>query len=237
MKRRSISIFLLLILMNLVDDVYAVEQVKAISDQSVSSNTIWMSEQEEIASSLEVALKQGSNFIQPEGITNICSEISFKVKCKEFSYQIDISSLVNESNNTVKLMNYDLDRIRVQIVDLKNASILTKQAYMVEPSVDHQIKIHFVNQIIEEGSTYKIIIYIPTTIGRQVIYGGKDMNSYLNKYVYSQRLGAVRTIVEACPKIDEVLDGNDQMIEQYSDRNVLKEYSISLNYMEIPKIY
>lgn len=243
MKRKSICIFLLLILMSRANNVYAVDQMRGISNEIIPSNshyqlnTTYFGEQKEADLSLEVELEQGSSFIQPEGITNICSEIIFKIKCKEFSYQIDISSLIDEINNGVKLMNYNLDQIRVQIVDLKNSMILTKNDYIIESIVDNRIKIRFTNLVIEEGSSYRIAIYMPTTIGHEVIYGGRDTNSYLSKYVRNQRTDTVKAIVEACPKLEEVLDKNHQTIEMYSDKVLLKEYAISLSYMEIAKIY
>lgn len=243
MKRKSICIFLLFILMNRADNVYAVDQMTGISNEIIPSNshyqlnTTYFGEQKEADLSLEVELEQGSSFIQPEGITNICSEITFKTQCKEVSYKIDISSLMDEINNGVKLMNYKLDQVIVQVIDLKNSMILTKNAYMIEPIVEKQIKIRFTNLVIEEGSSYRIDIYMPTTIGREVIYGGRDMNSYLSKYVQNQRTGTIKAIVEACPKVDEVLDKNHQIIEMYSDKVLLKEYAISLSYMEITKIY
>ena len=222
---------------------YAVEQTRYVSEQHAltnghyQSNITYFDEQKEAQLLLEVEIKQGSSFIQPEGITNVCSEITFKAQCKEASYKIDIGDLINESNNGVKLMNYHLDQIKVHIIDLNNSMILPKSAYIMEPIVDNQIKIYFTNLVIEERSAYKIIIYIPTTIGRQVIYGGSGTSSYLNKYIQNKRIGTVKAIVEAYSQIDEVLNENDQVIKQYSDKKLLKEQVISLRYMEIPKIY
>lgn len=243
MKRKSICILLIFILMNQTYNVYALDQVRDVSNHVTSTSSHYQqnfadfNEKKNTEPLLGVEIKQGNNFIQPEGITNICSEITFKTQCKEASYKIDMNNLIDENENSIKLMNYNLDQVGVQIIDLKNSMILNKSTYRIESIVDNHIKICFTDLIIEEGSAYKITIYIPTTIGREVIYGGSDANSYLNKYIQNQQIGVVRVLVEAYPKIDEVLDKNHQIIEWYSDKALLKEQTISLNYIEISKIY
>lgn len=230
--------------MNQTQNIYALDQEASVSNQTILKNSLYMQspsyfdENKEVGLLLETDFKQGSSFIQPEGITNICSEITFKMQCKEVLYSIDINALVSEMDHGMKLMNYLLDRVVVQVIDLKNDILLTKNIeYVVDPTVKNQIKIHFMDSVIEEGSSYRVTIYIPTTIGHQVIYGGKDSDAYLNKYVKNQRTVTVKAIVEAYPKEDEIIHEMQQVMPVYKDKIFSEEQAILLSYTEIPRIY
>lgn len=184
--------------------------------------------------SLEAVVDQNNNFIQPQGITNISAEVTFKTKSKDVSYTVDISDLENETFNGEKLMDYQLDKAIVQIIDLNNSVTLTKDThYTIDSIVGNEVVIRF-NSFVEENSKYKITIYIPTIMGSEVVYGGADENTYLKKYV--NKTGTVKTTIKAAPKVDDVTLETGQIIEVYSSIPMLTEKNISLNYLEIAKI-
>ena len=184
--------------------------------------------------SLEAVVDQDHNFIQPEGVTNISTEVTFKTKSKDVSYTVDISDLENETFNGEKLMDYQLDKAIVQIIDLNNSVTLAKDThYTIESIVGNEVVIRF-NSFVEENSKYKITIYIPTIMGSKVVYGGADENTYLKKYV--NKTDTVKATIKATPKVDEVQLETGQIVEVYSGVPFSKEDPISLRYLEIAKI-
>ena len=221
------------------DHVYAVETINSVPSQLISdSSTHQLDLLDNASNQVELeyeVIADHNNFIQPEGITNISSEINFKKKSKNVSYSVDISHLQNERINGEKLMVYELNKAMVQIIDLNSFVVLNQDMdYSIQFIAENEIMIRFNHTFIEEGAKYKISIYIPTTMGSTVVYGGENESTYLNQYV--NQTDTIKAILKASPKMDEMLLEAGQMIEVYRHIPILLENNILLKYLEIAKI-
>lgn len=187
--------------------------------------------------SLEATIDDNNNFIQPQGITNISAEIDFDTKSKDVSYAVDISNLVNEKFNGEQLMNYKLDKATVQIIDVNSSATLTRDTdYTIQSIVGNEMVILFNAPFIEVGAKYKIAIYVPTTMGDKIVYGGGNENTYLKKYIDVHQTGTIKATIKASPKVGEVTLETNQTVEVYSSVPFSTEDTISLKYLEIAKI-
>ena len=132
-------------------------------------------------------------------------------------------------------MMYELHKAMVQIIDLNSFVVLNKDIdYSIQSIAENEMIIRFNHTFIEEGAKYKISIYIPTTMGSKVVYGGENEKTYLNEYV--NQTGTIKAILKALPKVDETLLEAGQMIEIYSHIPILLENNILLKYLEIARI-
>lgn len=204
----------------------------------------------------------GTNFIQPEGLTNVDVEIDFDKKVKDISYTLDFSGLKSDELNGKKIIEkYDLSQIKVQIFEIGTPDTLvsdTQYTIVLDPSPNpDKIRINFNDSTsttpfyAEEGSKYRIKMYIPTTIGSEIQYGLKPLetettsNSYVAKIVGDpgipgapgRKIINLNTELKATVRICEAKTILGVFYDEvYNDIPSVIPKDVKMNYIEIAKI-
>lgn len=172
------------------------------------------------------------NLIQPQGISNIGADILFNTKSRDVSYTVDISDLANTTLNGNKLMNYNLLKASCTVKDLISDSSLDSNSYEITKTAT-QLTITFKN-VIEQHSNYGISIYIPTTMGTNIVYGGPTNYTYLKHFLNTY--GTVKASITTYPKLEETLLPSGKIDEIYSTLPLTTINNINMLYIEIATI-
>lgn len=198
----------------------------------------------------------GTNYIQPEGLTNVGIDIEFNKKVKDLSYSLDFSSLMsNELNGKKIIEKYALSQAIVQIFEIGTSDTLVSDTlYTIEldPSPNpNKIVIKFNDSTsatpfyAEEGSKYRIKMYIPTTIGSEIQYGLKagenitTSNSYMAKILndISRKVINLNTELKGTVRICEAKTILGVFYdEEYNSTPSVITKNVTMNYIEIAKI-
>ncbi len=184
-------------------------------------------------------MKKGVNFIQPQGVSNVTAKVEFKVKSKDVSYTVKLDKLVDATLSGNKLMNYDFAKTKVHITKTNDADRILVEGtdYTIQNVGNRELKVDF-NGFVDAGDEFTIAIYLPSTLTENVIYGGTEANTYLNKY--RNRIVKLDNVIIASPKVADVTaSGVSEEVygAPVTTNSILKpENQIKVIYIEIAKI-
>ena len=198
---------------------------------------------------LKATIEKGYNVIQPEGITNVGTEVKFDKYTKDITFKIDVQSLIDETMGSSNLMKFDMTKAQVGVEKLvsvdgttgkKTWSPIDRDYYaMVTPlEGDKEITVEFNKEgtsnafTCNSGETYRITVYIPTNMEGTVAY-----NDYIDNYIddsTKNTKNAQATIIGS-ERIKEagIYDGI-YYAEVYVTSS--KSEQIAANYIEMAKI-
>lgn len=200
---------------------------------------------------LKATLDRGYNLIQPEGVTNVGTEIKFNSYTKDITYEINIKKLLEEAMGGDELMKFTLPKTKVRVEKLlsidgggnKSWSVIDKNYYLMSiPSVGQvdygTITVKFNEEAsinpfnANGGEVYRIIVYIPTNMQPAIKYS-EYITNYINNTA-NNTINATATITGA-ERIKEagVYDGIYYDAEY---ANLSKSEQIGVNYIEMAKI-
>lgn len=172
------------------------------------------------------------NFIQPEGITNVTTEITFnQPKSTDVAYKLDITQLLNKELDGKKMMQFDMSKVSVYVADVTSgtSTVLSKNTdYRVSPDTDAQhVTINLTGQMVE-NQKLRIGIYIPTSMNQQI-----DYKAYKNNYTIPKVKISVPVVVAYKPVYTQIIGGMTREVVG----NVQHETKqIELAYWEMAKI-
>lgn len=185
--------------------------------------------QEHQSPDIDQVVDSNVNFIQPEGITNVTAEVTFKEpKSTDIAYKLDITPLLNKELDGKKMMHFDLSRASVYVADVTSGTtVLTKDTnYSVSTDASH-VTINFTDQMVE-NQKLRIGIYIPTKMDQQI-----DYKAYKNNYTVPKVEIAVPVVVAYKPIYTQVIGG---MNREVVGNEQTETKSITLAYWEMSKI-
>ena len=195
-----------------------------------------------------------TNYIQPEGVTNVSVDIKFDEKCRDIIYSIDLTTLINEKLFTDTLMSYTLkDALgnpasKIQIKKLGASPSIIESKYYKQSVNGNKLVIEFNKYddvtngpfYAEKNDEYSVNIYIPTKMGTSIKYS-EYKNGYITggnkKQNITTELVATVRIQEAGEKDFGPPIGKVTLPEVYGSTPsspVPKE--IELTYWEMPNI-
>ncbi len=160
-----------------------------------------------------------TNGIQPEGITNITTQFKLDKKMKDMSIEISLANLINdkmnckigESTSEQLFMDYDLldgtnNKFWVEVKNITGATESTIESTSYEKieatdtnsdSIYDTVSIKFKSDYYgEEGSQYKVLVYVPTTMKDYVQYGylPKEIEGTGNSYLAQKKGQEVKAV-------------------------------------------
>lgn len=197
---------------------------------------------------LKATVDKGYNVIQPEGVTNVATEVKFDKYTKDITYKINVKSLLDETMAGTKLMKFTMPRVQVRVEKLasvdglgnKSWSIVDSDYYtMSTPGInDEVITVEFNKEssakpfIANGGEVYRITVYIPTNMQETVKY-----DEYIATYIdnSSNNTRNVTAVIAGAERIKDagIYDGIYYDAEY---ANLSKSEQIGVNYIEIAKI-
>ncbi len=181
-----------------------------------------------------------TNFIQPEGVTNISSNVKFNVKSKDTVYIVDTTKIVqNKLNNSVFMVFDRANRsVEVRKVNESNRLLVRDVDYRSVQS-GYNTRIEFMTDI-NAVDEFKIDIYMPTKFSSNVVYGGSTGSTYLN--TYKGKTEQVDTKIITTPKLEDTVLDDGTITEVYGypmeiDSKTKPENKITLTYLDLAGIH
>ena len=194
------------------------------------------------------AIDKGYNVIQPEGITNVGTEVTFGRYTKDITFKVDVQSLIDEAMGSSKLMKFAMPKVQARVeilasIDPSGKKIWTPidsdyYAVTTPQATDKEITIEFNKDgsskpfVADNGEVYRITVYIPTNMEETIGY-----DSYTAAYIdnISNNTRNTTATIKATERIKEagIYDGKYYNAEY---ANLTKTEQIAVSYIEMSKI-
>ncbi len=195
---------------------------------------------------LKASLDKGYNVIQPEGITNVGTEVKFDKYTKDITYKIDVKELLDEAMSGNKLMKFKMSDAKVRVEKLssidgsgnKTWSIVDSDYYTMTPPGVNDVTVKFNKEgsakafIANAGEVYRITVYIPTNMQGTVKYS-EYVTTYIDNSSNNTRNATATVTGDERIKEAGIYDGIYYEAEYAS---LSKSGQIGVNYIEIAKI-
>ncbi len=242
---------------------YVIAKLVSISEIQADSNEIKVGVEDDIvaectcrlgaipmitAVDLDVTWGEASNFIQPQGVTNIGVDVTFSEYSRNVSLKADISTIKDLELAGDKLMNYNLSKATVQVKDLTGTTpvVVDSSKYTFDKNT---LTVTFNTAdssdafYVEKDSKYRIMFYIPTTMGTEIQYNKTTANP-TNNYIEAilkdpiRKQVVVPVTLEATARVSPRRLANGVWLEEvYNPTSTIVSEDINLNFIEIANIY
>lgn len=203
---------------------------------------------------LDVQWGEPSNFIQPEGVTNIGVDVTFSDYSKDISLKADISALQAIKLSGATLMNYNLTRAVVQVKDLSGASpvIVDSSKYTFDRATltvtfNPEDTLNPLNNLntfyAQANSKYRVMFYIPTKMGTGIEYNSTSSNpnnNYIRTFIRnaSRNQVLVPVTLVATPRIEPARWEDGILLPDiYNSAPTIVNKDITLHFIEIAGIH